>query len=185
MIKKIDKGYSFNIGARAIGLFLCFLGLAFLFLDGVVFLSSGYFFFFFIMLLGGVLLASGLLLFFGKEHLIIDYEKKEVLDILNVLGFKWKKKSDLRLYKNVSIISKRYSYQKEYLSVVADAIALPRFNGYTLKYDLVFLTPKHLGRLLISQFDDYDEALELGKVVSKYTGKPLVKYAPQRISKKR
>lgn len=183
MIKKIDKGYSFSLGKRAIGLLSVFLGVAFLIIDGVVFLSSGYFFFFFLMILGGALLFSGMLLFFGKEYLIINYENKEILDVLNVLGLKWKKKSKLNNYKYISVISRRFSYDKEYYSEAT--LAMPSFNEFTYKHDLVFLTPKHLGRLLISQFDDYNEALELGEAVSKHTGKPLVKYSPKSISKTR
>lgn len=173
MIKKIDKGYSFNSVVRYGG--------------GLLLIIAIYNLLFFhdteSLVIVGVFLVSGLIMVFAKESILIDYKDKVFVNQLNILGLKYNKKNELSIYRDISIISRRFTSDEGY-SDNSDRFYETQRN-HTLKHDLVFLTPKHLGRLLISQFDDYDEALELGKVVSKYTGKPLVKYAPQRISKKR
>ncbi len=182
MIKKIDKGYSFSLGLRAIGFILLFLSLFILIGDLYILLSS-YSFSWFLFILGSVIFTVGALFSFSKEYLIIDYKAKQILNVLNVLGVKWRKKNDLSLFKHISVISRRFKYDREYLD--ESSLAIPSFNDYVYKHHLVFLTPRHLGQLLISEFDDYDEAVELGKVVSKYTGMPLVRYAPKRLTKRR
>lgn len=182
MIKKIDKGYSFGSGHRIIGYLFLFIGL-FIMTNVIIYLVSSFSFSWFPILLGVIFLISGLTLSFGREYLLIDYKKDDLSNVLNIVGVKFTKKNSLSIYKNISIISKRYTYDNSY-NDIADVVPLPSFNDYQYKHDLVFLTQKHLGRLLISQFEDYNEALELGETVAKLTGRPLVKYAPKRIAKK-
>lgn len=181
MIKKIEKGYSFALSNRiggyltqAFGLYILinnfFEILQFNLFSLLIFLTSTFFF------------LIGASLSYAFEYLIIDYKEKSVKNILSLLGFKTERKNNLNKYSNISVISRRYTYSDDYDDNV-DSFYRTQ-NDHTYKHDLVFLTPKHLGRLLISQFNDYDEALDLGKTVAKHTGKPLVKYAPKRISRK-
>ena len=160
MIKKIEKGYSFNKIIRYAGGFLWFLALYNIFLfyddDSVI--------------LAIVFLISGTVMIFSKETLLIDYKEKTFTNQLNIIGLKYNKKSDLSKYKYSSIISRRFTSEETEID-------------HHIKFELVFLTPKHLGKLLISQFDEYSDALELGEEVAKYTGKSLIKYSPKRISK--
>ncbi|MCT4581740.1 MAG: DUF308 domain-containing protein [Flavobacteriales bacterium] len=177
MIKKIDKGYSFGISHRVTGAaFLVTGGFAVVlsFFGGGNWVS---------LLFGTFLFVAGSIMLFAKEMIIINYKEKTFKNQLNVFGVTYTKENDLVKYRDISIISKRYSYDDSYDDNTESYYETG--GDYIYKHDLVFLTPKHLGRLLISQFDDYEEALELGKVVAKYTGKPLVKYSPQRISKRR
>ncbi len=176
MIKKIDKGYSFGTPYR-------YLGGSFLLLGVYNFSSSIFDLDWDYLLVGIVFVFAGVVMLFAKEFILINYMDKTLKSELNILGLKFGKQNDLTKYRDISIISRRFKHDDSFTDNTDRFYETER--GHTYKHDLVFLTPKHLGRLLISQFDDYEEAVELGKVVSKYTGKPLVKYSPQRISKRR
>ena len=160
MIKKIEKGYSFNKIVRYAGGFLWFLALYNIF----------FFYDYDSVILAIVFLTSGIIMAFSKENILIDYKEKTFTNQLNIIGLKYNKKSDLSKYKHTSIISRRFTSEEAE-------------TDHHIKFELVFLTPKHLGKLLISQFDEYGNALELGEEVAKHTGKPLVKYAPKRLTK--
>ncbi len=173
MIKKIEKGYSFNNIVRYGGGFLLVIAvynlLFFNDIDSLV--------------IAIVFLVSGSVMIFAKETILIHYKENSFVNQLNILGVKYNKKNDLSKYRDISIISRRFTQDEGYSDNSDRFYETERDHRY--KHDLVFLTPKHLGRLLISQFDDYNEALELGEAVSKHTGKPLVKYSPKSISKTR
>ncbi len=182
MIKKLDKGYSFQYFNR-IGGYLTQLFALYLFISDIYDSFNGYYWNWFRFFIAIALMLVGVTFSYAREYLLINYDNGNIKNILNILGKEFTTENNLTKYKHTSIISRRFNYDglddDNSSSFYADK------KEYTLKYDVVLLTPKHLGRFLISQFDEFDEAKELAEQVSKYTGKPLVKYNPKRISKKR
>jgi len=182
MVKKIDKGYSFKKHNR-IGGYLAQLFAIYIFLINIYNSFDGYYWNWFSFFLSLVIMAAGVGLSYAREYLLIDYSNGDLKNVLNIIGKEFIRKTNLTKYKHVSILSRRFNYDSAYEDNTSSFYSDKK--DYMLKYDVVLLTPKHLGRFLISQFDEYEQAKDLAELVAKYTGKPLVKYNPKRISNRK
>lgn len=177
MIKRIDKGYSFNLSKRISGYALLIIG-AFLIIGVSIIIgeiSVGFIIYF---ILAIILTTTGTLLALSREYILIEGEK--MTTVLNIIGFQKKRYNKLDYYKHISIISRLYNFDNKE-SFSASSIAMPSIQATEIKHDLIFTTKNQFGRLLIGEFNDYQQAYNIGLELEKVTGKQLVKYAPKRL----
>lgn len=181
MIKKIDKGYSFHLFNRVMGYFAQIFGL-FQVIVQLLDLAQGLIFNPLIFIVSIVIIIAGIVFSYSKEYIIIDYAKSSLRIVLDVLGVNFNKKIELNKYHYLSVLTKRFAYDNDtedgesYYGEATENV---------IKHELTFLTKNHREKYIIQLFDEFEIAKKLGEELSKYTGKPLVKYSPKRISKKR
>ncbi len=182
MIKKIEKGYAFEKFHRIGGYIAQLFGI-YQFITQTLDYFNYRYFNLFTFGIAVIVFIAGVILSYTKEYIIIDYANSKLTKILNLLGKETKKEISLNHYKYTTILTKRFTEDNG--NSENDESWYGAADDHFIQYEIVFLKQNHRGKFLIERYDTFEEAKQFGEELVKYTGKPLVKYSPKRISNRR
>lgn len=191
-VKTISKTTPFGKPFKVIGYFLIVTAIAFIFIAiKTYFTNKDLNLFFLFLFVFPFLLFFGLLFSFSESGLIINLTKQTIYTFIKVLNIKSGTTNSLETYSNTTILSKRMASKTNSASnYIGHSDHTSNWHtketvDKSIKHDVVLLKQNHRQKLLINRFDTFSEAKEFAVMIADYTQKPLVKYNPKRISKRK
>lgn len=184
-MKKINKGKSFSRSTVIVGYLLVLLALYLLYsslwgsISKKIELSYEFFYVFI-----PLFILFGLFISLSTDWITIDLKKRSIYVYSRVLGIKIGNNKKLSTYGFTSILSRSLNARIGGFNL-GGVSYIPEANIKELKHDVFLLTSNHRNKLLLNRFDTFEEAKEFGDMIADYIQKPLVKYNPKRMNKRK
>ncbi len=145
------------------------------FIYGIYVLQTSWF-------LGAFMTVSSFLMIALREGVIIDPRQQRLKSYWGLLGLKFGEWKSIEKYPYLVVLRSEGKYDEDEFTEISSGIS----GQKVIHFDLYLMSANHLRRIMISSYEQKQEALEAARILSEDLGLEFVKYNPgQTVHQKR